>query len=350
MSTIFSLISRKRGFSLVELMIAMVLGLFLIGGVVSVFLANRQVYRQNESLARMQENARYVFEVVGRDVREAAGVPCGSNTMSTTNLLFSTTSWWANWDYGIHGYEGTETLPAKATGTNPTERVNGTDAVYVLSSSGNSFITIVAHSPSITIPIFTANVSTHGFIVGDILMACDYNNAALFQVTSISGSNIGYKSGTSNSPGNKANILSLLGRDPNATPIPPDPDPLHPAIGQLAKLSANAWYIGNNGRGGRSLYRIPLRTVSGDAQEGVAEEMAEGVNDLQLKYLVKEDDSGNLPDSYVDADSITTSDEWKRVVAVRIVFTLASLETVGTNNAALTRTWNTVVTLRNRQL
>lgn len=347
MNSFFNTPRENQGFSLVELMIAMMLGLFLIGGVISVFLSNREVYRQNENLARMQENARYTFEVVGRSVREAAGIPCGSN-MPTANVLNNpTANWWSNWGDGIHGYEGTETLPAKPTGGGTTERVNGTDAVYVLSATGSSLVTIVAHSPNLTPPIFTANVSAHGFIVGDIIMACDYNHAALFQVTSLSGNDIRYQSGTSNSPGNTANILPLLGRDPTATPTPPDPDPSHPAIGQLAILSANAWYIGNNGRGGRSLYRVPLTTITGDAQEGNAEEMAEGVTDMQIQYLAKDVVTGNLPTSYVDADSVS---DWTLVVAARLVFTMQSLENVGTGATPLTRTWNTVITLRNRQL
>jgi type IV pilus assembly protein PilW len=69
-----SIYQRNDGFSLVELMIAMLLGLFIIGGVISVFLSNRVAYRQNENLARMQENARYAFEVVGRDIREVGGI------------------------------------------------------------------------------------------------------------------------------------------------------------------------------------------------------------------------------------------------------------------------------------
>ena len=70
---------------------------------------------------------------------------------------------------------------------------------------------------------------------------------------------------------------------------------------------------------------------------------------MQIMYLeaTGKDSSGNwiLPVDYIEADSVT---HWNQVVAVRIVFTLSSLETVGTGNAALTRSWNMVVTLRNR--
>ncbi len=47
-----------RGFSLVELMISMLLGLVIIGAATGVILANRQSYRTNEGLSQIQESAR----------------------------------------------------------------------------------------------------------------------------------------------------------------------------------------------------------------------------------------------------------------------------------------------------
>lgn len=330
-----------RGFSLVELMIAMLLGLFLIGGVISVFLSSRQIYRQNENLARIQENARYANEVVGRSIREAAGIPCGSN-MPTANVLNSpTANWWSNWGDGIHGYEGTETLPAQATGTGATQRVNGTDAVIIYSSTENNGVVVTDHNPASA--QFKVNTTAHEFVDGDIVLVCDYKQAAIFQITNASPSNVTIVHNTGVAGVAPGNCSKGLGYPTvcttNGTAYTFENG------GFLTKLSVNAWYIGFNGRGGRSLYRVALSRSGGSAAT-VTEEFAEGVTDLQIQYLAK-DASGNLPVSYVDATSITN---WTRVVAVRMVFTLQSLENVGTGNTALTRTWNTVITLRNRTL
>jgi len=347
----YSFFGRSSGFSLVELMIAMLLGLFLIGGVISVFLSNKQVYRQNENLARMQENARYAFEVVGRDIREAAGIPCGSN-MPTGNVLNnSATNWWTNWGNGIQGYEGTQTLPAKATGTGTAQRVNGTDAVVIYSATEDSGVVVTDHDP--TAAQFKVNTTAHGFADGDIVLVCDYKQAAIFQITSASSSNVTIVHNTGNTvaPGNCSKGLGFpTVCTTNGTPY------TFESGGFLTKLSANAWYIGVNGRGGRSLYRVRIdnKNTNGTCGTGgskptsctTTEEMAEGITDMQIQYLAK-DASGNLPTSYVDADSVT---DWTRVVATRLVFTLQSLESVGTNTAPLTRTWNTVITLRNRNL
>ena len=47
-----------RGLSLIELMVALTIGSLLIIGAVSVYVQSRTTYRINETVARMQENAR----------------------------------------------------------------------------------------------------------------------------------------------------------------------------------------------------------------------------------------------------------------------------------------------------
>lgn len=61
----------QRGLTLVELMVALVLGLFLLAVVGTLFLGSKQTYRTQENLARMQENGRFVLDLLGRNVREA---------------------------------------------------------------------------------------------------------------------------------------------------------------------------------------------------------------------------------------------------------------------------------------
>ncbi len=62
---------RQYGVSLIELMVAMVIGLFLILGAVTVFSQSRSTYRTAESVARLQEVGRLAMDVVETDVRMA---------------------------------------------------------------------------------------------------------------------------------------------------------------------------------------------------------------------------------------------------------------------------------------
>ncbi len=60
-----------RGVSLVELMVTVAIGMFLVLGTVTVFLKTSDDQRVNESLSRLQENARFVLDILEHDIRMA---------------------------------------------------------------------------------------------------------------------------------------------------------------------------------------------------------------------------------------------------------------------------------------
>ncbi|HSL68700.1 MAG TPA: PilW family protein [Longimicrobiales bacterium] len=60
---------RQTGFSLIELMVALVIGSLLIAGTVFVYVQSRNSYGVNETVARLQETARYAMSVIEPEVR-----------------------------------------------------------------------------------------------------------------------------------------------------------------------------------------------------------------------------------------------------------------------------------------
>jgi type IV pilus assembly protein PilW len=64
-------IQQQRGVGLIELMVAMLIGLFLILGAVTVFNQSRNTYRASEGVARLQETARLAMDVIESDIRMA---------------------------------------------------------------------------------------------------------------------------------------------------------------------------------------------------------------------------------------------------------------------------------------
>jgi type IV pilus assembly protein PilW len=64
-------LQHSRGFSLVELIVAMTIGSFLIIGAVFVYSQSRSSFSLNEAQARLQENARYVLSVVEPEIQLA---------------------------------------------------------------------------------------------------------------------------------------------------------------------------------------------------------------------------------------------------------------------------------------
>lgn len=61
--------ARIHGMSLIEVMVAMVIGLVLVLGATEVYVTSRNAYSTNEVVARLQENARYAMSIIEPDVR-----------------------------------------------------------------------------------------------------------------------------------------------------------------------------------------------------------------------------------------------------------------------------------------
>jgi type IV pilus assembly protein PilW len=63
------LLRQHQGFTLIEIMVSMLLGIFLLGGVMGIFLNTKQTYRVQDALGRLQENGRYAMDFIGKGIR-----------------------------------------------------------------------------------------------------------------------------------------------------------------------------------------------------------------------------------------------------------------------------------------
>jgi len=61
----------QRGLSLVELLVAMTLGLLLLAGVIQVVLGSKRSYQSEVALAELQETGRFALEAMTQDLRNA---------------------------------------------------------------------------------------------------------------------------------------------------------------------------------------------------------------------------------------------------------------------------------------
>ncbi|MEF2242024.1 PilW family protein [Xanthomonas arboricola] len=324
--------SRMRGVTLIELMIALVLGLLVVGAAIGIFLANRRTYSATESLGRVQENVRTAFELMARDVREASGNPC-VNTVPIANVLKSkANNWYTNidtWNSGITGVEGAFSSGSPANGTATGTRVAGTDALQIL-GSGYEVATISSDDTGAATFTLNMTAAAAGINVGDVVVACNARQSAIFQVSGVGGSTITHAvSGVS--PGNCSTGLAM--------PVCGGSQFAFVAPGSVvANLHAARWFIGTNASGTRSLYQSQM-VYSGDALGQRNDEVLEGVNDMQLQYLTKG------ASSYVDATAIS---DWSSVVAVSVRLEMLDKTRVGPAGEPISRTLSHVIALRNR--
>lgn len=346
-----------RGFSLIEMMVALVLGLLVTGSAIGIFTANRRANLGTDTLGRIQENERTAFELMAREVREAGGNACGKNLPVVSVVNGSTAAWWANFNNPVFGYDGGQPSPGLAFGAGVGDRVNGTDAIEIKAMSATG-VSIVDHVPASAQFNLTAN---SGLMPGDIAVACDNRQMSIFQVTgpaSGNTTNLVHNTGGSVTPGNCSKGLGLPSLETPLCSSVNDPEyqfssPFEPSAmpnpGVLASFQAQRWYIGINARGDRSLFSATLRNVGGVANI-VREEIVEGVTDMQITYLVMRPGAPPNAAYQTAADVGLVPADWGNVVSVRVALTLQGVGpgVAGTDGNALQRNMSHVIALRNR--
>ena len=298
------------GVSLVELMIAITLGLVAVGAAMSIFLANRKSFALVEGLARVQENARFAVDMLSRDIREAGNAVCGGNLTSVNIVSPNVPSGnaWATWDRGLVGDDWNSGFSAP-TGSSPLQIANTDSLLLWSASSGGTPIQITEHA--INTGTFTAS-TTPGYAPDDVVTACDGSQLVTFVVGSVTNQTVGYSNG--------ASLTKAIA-----------------AGGFLNTLSAELWYVGQSTTGAASsLRRISRTKTTGSTQN---DEMVEGVTNMQIQYLLGDATAAPAATSYVDAASVT---DWTKVIAVRITLTLATQDSVGTTGSANTTVSRTV--------
>ncbi|THK41059.1 prepilin-type N-terminal cleavage/methylation domain-containing protein [Methylophaga sp. SB9B] len=335
-------VKKQQGLSLVELMIAIVLGLILVAGVIELFVNNRQVYRVQDAQSRLQENGRYAMKVITQSIERAGYLGCATRSaLNINNILNTPNDYLWNITTPIEGNE--------ATGENqwtPTR-----DVLITSPTSGSDILTIrtieppemrVVSHPTTGAPgsaAITVN-SGNGLALGDIVLAHDCVAGAIFEITSATPNNGTLEhaqgTGTSDTPGNST---ATLGYNFGA--------------GWVNKIATNSFYIRT-----RANANVPSLYLKNGTTDPV--EIVEGIESMQVQYGV--DTSGNgAADTYQTADQIGN---WNNIVSVRISLVMVSVEnnltvdgaqpynlegvTVTPGDRRLRRVFTRTVTLRNR--
>lgn len=349
----------QHGLTLIELMISLVLGLVIVGGVLSIFVSTNQTAKLNDNLMRVQENARNAFDLMARDIREAGQNPCGSKRVANLLRASGTIPVWSDWNLGtLRGYDDTDDETGiKAFGTSTAARISGTDAVLIIKVEPDEK-TVESHDTGTTLMTLTTGSS---FKENDIAFVCDALSSTIFQVYDISpasgankGKNLDHQADATNM--NCGDFLSY------STPVTTCPTilkmfeikPETPEI-KVAPLAASFWYVGNSSNGNRSLYRSKLsRSGTGGTTIIMSpDEIIPDVQNLQITYLTRDGTTGTLATDWVAASTITDwADEnaTAQVVAVRMDLTLQTIDNVSTSQTPIQRHLVHVVGLRNRDV
>ncbi|WP_413701426.1 PilW family protein [Psychromonas sp. KJ10-10] len=295
-------ISKQRGFSLIELMIAMVLGLLVMFSVLQVFTASMQSTVLQNAYARVQENGRMSLELISRDIRVADFWGCLHDTSLITNHLDSS-------------YDATfiPTNQLAVTGGNNVTSLtiagisvaDDTDTITLRGAKSYSNVKVttphmINNASDITI------INGASIVNGDVILISDCVGADLFSNSSNNTNLISHADALSNVYSSSAQILSPYYK---------------------------IYFIGTNSSAGSSLF------VNNN---GTAQELIRGVTDLQITYG-EDTNSDATADQFSIASSVTDMDQ-----VLSISFTIVTEDSSSTNQ--IQKNYALTTNIRNRTL
>jgi len=392
-----SLRHRQHGFTLIELMIALLLGTLVLIAVSSVFMSGRKSYSTVQGVNRIQENQRMAFELISSDIRSAGSYVCPSLNDPVWQAGSNSEDWPETRYMLAVGLEGNSPLflePSQQRDPNFDSILLSLDSAASARSAGSEqqYYPIVEHkTPSDplklvsnnTKDLFRENAGARNYMY---VVACNIDVAIVAgaAVGQINADTINFASGT----GSGQRCGTGFSRNPH-NDCTADPDRGYCFWGKLSdKITddqkqvcgewsssqafvvnladydpliggeANAWYVDNAGDKGY---------LMNPARGGI---IAEGITHLELRYRLR--DSSD----YLSADEIrhgspafdftkrkgvgtpstpsithTFASDWAKVDSVYLKMKFKSPDNVkGTDGDLLERTMETYITVRSHML
>lgn len=281
-----------------ELMVALVLSVLLIAGVLQVYMTSSSNYRAQEAAAVMMENGRTAIELMSRDLRLASYWRC------------------VGWDPANLSNH----LPADQRGLFATNGANNApDTIRTLYALDETLVTLAVSTELATAtpnpfpqpPTITPNALTvsdgSNFVGNDVIVIGDCGKGDIFPITGVNGNTLSH------------NCLACVEN--------------YGVGATLMVVKDTQYFIADNDRVQPALFR----SVNG----GAAEELIEGVEDMQI-FFGEDTDSDGVANRYVTAEVIdapcadgSNPGCWLRVTSVRISLLLRTTLSADDDNITL---------------
>lgn len=297
---------QQKGFTLVELMVAMTVGLFLTAGIISLFIGSKQSYRTTESLSRLQENGRFALDYLSREIRQVGFK--GSCIKSPNNLLLEDSAKGYTSDRfdlkkPIKGWDGAKGDDPSANVEAMNNYVAGTDVIMFKHAATLSGLEAASDtsSASTTIALKGPNDNLNSIFVITDPYGCDvFQNRSANTAENLSRAS---STATPPGPGNKDAGTNKFSHD-------------YEKDMEILLFQSRIYFVAQDANGRRNLWE--RRFDKGTPHEDI--ELMSNVFDMQITYLRESDTN------YVPAKSTWTDTDWDKIIAVRINLLLYSDE------------------------
>jgi len=326
----------NAGFSLIELMVAVTLGLMLTAALISMFVGTRSAYQSTSGVGSVADEGRFALHSIAQLARSAGFVGCANATTTAvgatvtsniddTVLNIGSAPLAYDFRYAVGGYEatgtgvsGTLTLPATATaGAAASNWTPNLDAAFTGATNqqvkGSDVVVVRSTLPQAT-PVYTTadapagsssfTVSSAGNLqANQLAVISNCMRSVPFQISGVTAGTPATVSfgGTTGAPGNAAAAL-----------------PIDFSAGALVyPLTTTVFYIGVGADGDSALRRLDLQNGKVGPAIFTDGEVVEDVENMQVLYGLN---SGSGI-AYVTADQVP---DFSAVVSLEVAVLVAS--------------------------
>lgn len=322
----------QKGITLIEMMIALLIGAFLLAGILQIFVSTRQSYRVGEGVSRLQENARFALELLNRDIRMSGFEGCPTLKAVTPTVIAQPQNPNPNPSIAVPN------LAAALSGSNNVlanwnanacgagnQCAAGTDAITIQfgeTCGGNLTGNMGTVNANIQIPAAnTCNIQQY-----DAVLLSDCSTADLFIATSASSGAGVQTIAHANNQNSSNNLSKLYGSD-----------------AEIFLFRSYSYFVRTGASGEPAIWRRD-NTKATSSTNPI--ELMEGVEDMQIWYGEDANNDGTA-DYYVPANSVV---DMTKVVAIRLTLSLHTTETnlVATGDGRIRRSFTSTISLRNR--
>jgi len=338
-------LKHQHGISLVEVLVALVISLFLLAGIIQVYVGNKSSYTFSNSISRIQENGRYALETMAQDLRMAGFFGCAifdpDDDAAMDSIVNNLNPNGIGFNDGDHNFlendlvEGTEN-----------DGLNGSDSITIRGAEPGN-VTVQPPYGSVSAQIKVSE--PHNLVEGDIVMVSNCRGADILQISNINQSNgtLVHNTGAGVEPGNY-NPDNCIGGNAHCL------SQTYGADSSMFRFRTVTYSIAIGESGEPALWR---------SQNGVDAELVEGIGQMQLLYGVDTTDD-DFPNQYMTStELIASANDWYDVMSIRLMLLVrsAALQVVeapqvityngATTTAAdyrLRQVFSTTIALRNR--
>lgn len=328
---------KQLGLSLVEMMIAITVGVMLSTATIAVYLAQTQTYKTTASQAFIQNTENAISEIITPYIRNAGFAGCSNVITGLSNLNTGGSAPLGSINTNpsmIMGYSANTNLSTLNANneTNASRWTPSLDSGLVgLTEAGSDVLVILGPIPGfqpvgVTAYTQSSNAfsvqSTTGVTAGQYASISDCVKSTIFLITAVSSNAVTHAAGT----GTLANANSAFAVN-------------YPTGSQFLPLQQNAFFVGQ-GQGGQS--SLMIATLNGSTW--TAQALVPGVDMMRVLYGIG--NNANIS-QYVDASGVT---DWGKVYAIRLGFLVEGQLGSGDSGTSFTVLDKTVTIPRDSRL